>query len=99
MLRCDKEAVLLRGSDKEERGSDKEERQLYYRPVAPSDYLKMHPWCDGAAEEIADAIRGGTKTGTMWPISAAHAKRVREGITAWLGGAVNRPTAAIRLGG
>ncbi len=42
--------------------------ELHFRPVAPSDHLKMHPWWDGKdgwASQLADAIRGKMKQGTL----------------------------------
>ena len=35
-----------------------DEQGMYFRPVHPSDHLKMHPWWDDKAKEVADSIRG-----------------------------------------
>src|SRR4051794_20941333 len=32
-------------------------RQLRFRPVAPSDYLKMHPWWETSTSAIVNKIR------------------------------------------
>src|SRR5262249_50371889 len=41
---------------------------LYFRPVAPSDHLKMDPWWDHEAKALADEIRGKVKRRTLWLI-------------------------------
>ncbi len=60
--------------------------QLYFRPVAPSDHLKMHPWWDSEAHLLADDIRGRMKQRTLWIISDDLATRLRRGITSWIAG-------------
>src|SRR5438034_3886935 len=45
-----------------------DERRLYFRPVAPSDHLKMHPWWDDRARDVANQTRGGVKQGTRWHV-------------------------------
>ena len=59
---------------------------LAFRPVAPSDYLKMHPWWDNKARMLADAIRGKMKQRTLWIVSDEHVSSLRQGITSWLAG-------------
>lgn len=61
------------------------QRKFYFRPVAPSDHLKMRPWGDEAARQIADKIRGNVKQGTMWPASNELAAEIGAGINAWVG--------------
>ena len=61
-----------------------DERGLYFRPVAPSDHLKMHPWWDAGAKDVADAIRGKVKQGTLWQVPDALAGTIATGITAWV---------------
>ncbi len=61
-----------------------DERGMYFRPVSPSDHLKMHPWWDHAAREIADEVRGKVKQGTLWEVPDNLAKKICAGITAWL---------------
>lgn len=61
---------------------------LYFRPVAPSDHLKMHPWWDAKASDLANRIRGKVKRGTLWVVEDELAKEVRFGITAWLAGLI-----------
>lgn len=64
-----------------------DERGMYFRPVAPSDHLKMHPWWDDAAKRIADEIRGKVKQGTLWQVPDDLARTISIGITRWLGSA------------
>jgi hypothetical protein len=59
-------------------------RGLYFRPVSPSDHLKMDPWWDDAAEKIADEIRGKVKQGTLWRVSDDMASAISAGISAWV---------------
>jgi hypothetical protein len=63
-----------------------EERELCFRPAAPNDFLKMYPWGDGHAIQVADAIRGPMKQRTLWPVQEEQAAALRSGIAAWLGG-------------
>ena len=58
--------------------------RIYFRPVAPSDHLKMDPWRGKEADKIADDIRGPVKQGTLWPVSDNLATAISTGITAWL---------------
>jgi hypothetical protein len=62
--------------------------ELYFRPVAPSDLLKMHPWRDQPARDIADAIRGKVKQGTFWYVPEELEFAVRDGIFRWIGAGV-----------
>jgi hypothetical protein len=59
---------------------------LYFTPVAPSDYLKMTPWWDDAAEALADRIRGNMKQATLWSIDREARDELRAGIRRWLSG-------------
>jgi hypothetical protein len=62
-------------------------KQLRFRPVAPSDHLKMHPWWNQQdASTLADKIRGKVKQGTLWLVPDTLVKELRFGISAWLGG-------------
>jgi hypothetical protein len=56
---------------------------MYFRPVAPSDYLKMNPWWDAEARKLADDIRGRVKQGTLWFVTSEYASRLRAGVHAW----------------
>jgi hypothetical protein len=60
------------------------ESPLYFRPAAPSDHLKMHPWWNQTAASIADEIRGTMKQGTLWRITQPLAERLRLGVATWL---------------
>ncbi len=61
-----------------------EEPSIYFRPTAPSDHLKMHPWWDEEAEAVANEIRGKVKQGTLWLIEPELEQRIREGFTSWI---------------
>ena len=63
---------------------DGDVRRVYFRPVAPSDQLKMRPWWDDEARRIADAIRGPVPRGTLWAVSDDHAATVADGIRRWV---------------
>jgi len=67
---------------------DEDERGMYFRPVSPSDHLKMHPWWNTEASEIADRVRGTVKQGTMWKVPDDLATRISAGITAWVSASV-----------
>ena len=58
-------------------------RDIYFRPVAPSDYLKMNPWWNDEAAELADQIRGSVKQGTLWKIEDDLVPKLRSGIQKW----------------
>ncbi len=57
--------------------------EMYFRPVAPSDYLKMNPWWDSAAKKLADEIRGSVKQGTFWFVLPEAASKLRAGVHKW----------------
>jgi signal peptidase I len=57
---------------------------LYFRPVAPSDYLKMRPWWNEDANNLANKIRGAVKQGTMWKLPDRLVPEIRGGICRWL---------------
>jgi hypothetical protein len=59
--------------------------RFYFRPVAPSDQLKMYPWGDEEAIAIADKVRGTVKRGTLWPVPENLAVAIGRGINAWVG--------------
>jgi hypothetical protein len=61
-------------------------RRFYFRPVAPSDTLKMRPWWDQEAERIAKAVRGAVAQGTLWPVPAKEEAKLKAGIAAWVAG-------------
>ena len=62
-----------------------EEPQIHFRPVRPSDLLKMRPWWEPQAHDLADRIRGGMKQRTLWQVSDELARELRDGITRWTG--------------
>lgn len=61
-----------------------EANEMYFRPVAPSDHLKMNPWWSSDAERLANDIRGAVKQGTMWSVTDEARMRLRTGIQRWL---------------
>jgi hypothetical protein len=69
-------------------------KSLYFRPVAPTNHLKMHPWWNEEAEDLAKDVRGAVAQGTLWRVSDEHWKRIRRGITAWIGGAAENSSTA-----
>ncbi len=60
--------------------------QLRFRPVTPSDALKMRPWWDKEADALADAIRGEMKQRTLWLVPDEQAKQIRRGMMGWVAG-------------
>jgi hypothetical protein len=70
-----------------------DERGIYFRPVVPSDHLKMDPWWDDKAKAAADEIRGKVKQGTLWQVPDDLAVAISSGITSWL----SRPADESRL--
>jgi hypothetical protein len=60
--------------------------EMYFRPVAPSDHLKMRPWWDDEAEELADRIRGKVKRFNLWRVSEEDSLGLRRGIARWVSG-------------
>src|SRR5712692_6467152 len=61
-----------------------DERGMYFRPVTPSDHLKMHPWWDAEAKALADQVRGKVKQGTLWQVPDDVAAGISGGISTWL---------------
>ena len=57
---------------------------IYFRPTAPSDYLKMHPWWDDTAKQLSDKIRGKMKHRTLWLVPEEFVPEIRHGISEWL---------------
>jgi len=60
--------------------------QLRFRPVAPSDTLKMCPWWDTQAEKLANKIRGRMKQRTLWLVPEKIVPELRQGILSWVTG-------------
>jgi hypothetical protein len=61
-------------------------KELYFRPVAPSDQLKMRPWWSDAARTLADNIRGKMQQRTLWHVSEDLATELRGGLQSWVNG-------------
>lgn len=59
-------------------------KRIDYRPVFPSDYLKMNPIWNKKISEVVDNIRGGMKQGTMWEIEEEYIKKLNKTIHNWL---------------
>lgn len=60
--------------------------RLRFRPVPPSDTLKMCPWWNEEAAALADKIRGKMKQLTLWLIRDDLATQLRRGILTWVAG-------------
>lgn len=69
---------------------DDQSNHMTFRPVAPSDHLKMDPWWNVKAEKLADKIRGSVKQGTLWYVEDGLIKELRSGVAAWLGAMTKR---------
>ena len=63
-----------------------EKQRFYFRPVPPSDQLKMRPWWDDQAKQIADQVSGKVARGTLWPVPDDLTKVIRAGISSWVNG-------------
>ncbi len=75
-------AVVLGWED----GEGKEKDRIYFRPVAPSNRLKMHPWGDKKALDLADSVRGKMTKATLWLITDDQLKAaISAGILSWSG--------------
>lgn len=61
-----------------------DDTRVRFRPVSPSDQLKMCPWWDAEVKQIVDAVRGSVKRGTVWPLTDDTADRLGRGIGRWL---------------
>lgn len=61
-------------------------REIYFRPVSPSDSLKMRPWWDDQARALAVRIRGKMTRATLWGMPANVAKELRNGLMGWATG-------------
>ena len=61
-------------------------REIVFRPVAPSDLLKMRPWWDASAKDLANRIRGTVKQRTLWLVDDALVSELRSGIAQWTAG-------------
>jgi hypothetical protein len=56
------------------------QKELHFRAVFPSDYLKMNPVPETKVREIVDKVRGGMKRGTMWELNQKQFEQIREQI-------------------
>lgn len=75
-----------------------EQKAFYFRPVSPSDRLKMCPWWDKQASNLADRIRGKVKQGTLWRVPEKLVTDLRRGINVWCGGETSPDQALQRTG-
>jgi hypothetical protein len=78
-----------------------EESEIHFRPVAPSDQLKMRPWWEGKdggeAKRIANEVRVPLKKGTLWPVTPqtlqkTSARESRAGWAGWRRPAARQPS-------
>jgi len=61
-------------------------RHISFRPVAPTNYLKMYPWWNDEAQRLSGEIRAAVKQGTFWWVSEEQWKRIRRGVAHWVNG-------------
>jgi len=71
-----------------------DKRRFYFRPVAPSDRLKMCPWWDEDAKKIAKQVRGEVPRGTLWRVPDELVSAIGSGIARWLRGERRHESAA-----
>jgi hypothetical protein len=60
------------------------EKSIAFRPVFPSDLIKMKPIFEDEIEEIVDKVKGEFPIGTMWALDKEAEKEVRELIYDWI---------------
>jgi hypothetical protein len=63
-----------------------DKQRFYFRPVPPSDQLKMRPWWDETAKQLVDQVRGKVARGTLWPVPDELAAALGKGISQWVNG-------------
>jgi hypothetical protein len=63
---------------------------LYFRPVTPTNFMKMCPWNDDKSREIVDKIRGGFRQGTLWHVPQEIESEIRKGFHNWITGQVSK---------
>ena len=66
---------------------DTDPPHILFRPVSPSDYLKMSPWWNEEAKSLADRIRGNFKQITLWRIPQEEWANLNQGIRRWFANA------------
>jgi hypothetical protein len=68
---------------------ERDDRRIYFRPVAPSDQLKMCPWWDGpdgSVQKLVTQIRGAVARGTLWRVPDELVPTIGRGIARWVSG-------------
>ena len=50
--------LLWLGRHSEYHKAHDDSKTLYFRPVAPTNHLKMHPWWNDEAQDLAKEVRG-----------------------------------------
>jgi hypothetical protein len=65
-------------------GEYKKRSFVGFRPVYPSDYLKMDPWGEPNAINLADKIRGSWKQSTLFLVAPELERLLKEGIRRWI---------------
>jgi hypothetical protein len=60
--------------------------EVVWRPVSPSDRLKMDPIFDTVLDKRVASIRGKVAQGTLWPISETDADWLTTRVRSWVGG-------------
>lgn len=57
------------------------QEELHFRPVFPSDYLKVNPVPVVKVAKFVDKLRGGMKMGTMWEMEQELFEKFRKEIS------------------
>ena len=60
------------------------EKSILFRPVFPSDLMKMAPMTEKKIFEIIEGTKGEFPVGTMWPLSLEDEKTIREMVYDWI---------------
>jgi hypothetical protein len=60
---------------------DDESNEIAWRPVFPSDLMKMHPLFDTSIAARVDSIRGKVPRGTLWRIERVDADWLMERVS------------------
>jgi hypothetical protein len=62
----------------------KKKKRLYFRPVAPSDQLKMRPWGNAQAMNLFNKVRGKPGRDTLYFVDDKLARKIASGIASWM---------------
>ena len=65
-------------------GFQEDRGYIVFRPVYPSDFLKIYPIWDPDISALLDSIRGPVKVGTIWEVSNADAEKIKQKVREWV---------------